>query len=191
MHERSPKSSPMDTLLYEFEMLRHCADTVDAKKMRRDKSEKDKAEYYLGIEGFLLHFRNVLGFLINKRMRPTDLTINRPDQWANRQVDEGEHRDLTVRAKEIDSKHGLEHGGDGTSYQKISWFLQHCTMYRHQLPRQWDIAAMFADIEPLLNEFASRFAPAAARAKVASAMLGRESHNTATVMRGSLLMPHS
>lgn len=68
MHERSPKDSAIDTLLYERDMLRHCAETIDTKKKRFElsRSEEDRAEYYLGIEGFLLHFRNLLGFLINK-----------------------------------------------------------------------------------------------------------------------------
>ena len=63
MHERSPKSGAIDTLLTRSDMLRHCARTVDAKQARFEASQadEDEAEYYLGIEGFLLHMHNNTG----------------------------------------------------------------------------------------------------------------------------------
>ena len=83
MHERSPKSNAMDVLLYEREMLQHCAETVKGKQARftQSLSDQDRAEYYLGIEGFLLHFRNLLGFFINKGSHPTDMTIGKTTSW--------------------------------------------------------------------------------------------------------------
>jgi hypothetical protein len=158
MHERSPKNSAMDVLLYEREMLRHCAETVNAKQERfsESQSDQDRAEYYLGIEGFLLHYRNLLGFFINKGARPTDLTLGKTESWANGMaVDQTVTKALTERSQKINERHGL---GRGDCYQKISWFLQHCTTHRHQEARSWDIENMFADLKPLLDEFVEHFA---------------------------------
>jgi hypothetical protein len=84
MHERSPKETAIDVILYERDLLRHCANTVDAKREQAQQSplSENKAEYYLAIEGFLLHLRNLIGFFINKRMEPTDLTLDRSQQWG-------------------------------------------------------------------------------------------------------------
>src|SRR5205085_127013 len=96
----------------------------------------DQVEYYLGLEGFLLHYRNLLGFFVNKGCRATDLIIRRSEHWANGEPVEG-HRygDLVKRAKEINERYGTEdeRGRRVDCYQKISWFLQHCTTYRHSL----------------------------------------------------------
>jgi|SRR5689334_3287806 len=158
MHERSPKNSAMDVLLYEREMLKHCAETVNEKQARfaRSFSDEDKAEYYLGIEGFLLHFRNLLGFFINKGSQRTDMTLGKTTSWANGMVvDQTITKGLTERAQEVNKKHGL---GSGDCYQKISWFLQHMTTHRHQEARSWDIENMFADLKPLLDKFVEHFA---------------------------------
>jgi hypothetical protein len=179
MHERSPKSSAIDTLLYEGDMLRHCAKTVDAKRARFQAShaDEDAAEYYLGIEGFLLHMRNILGFFINKGSKPTDLTIGRPERWGDaKTVDDCTCRNLSERAKRVNNEHGLN-GHD--CYQKISWFLQHCTTYRHCQARSWDIDRMFADMEPILNDFVRNFAPAVSGNGIR--VLSGEGHSTATV----------
>jgi hypothetical protein len=168
-------------------MLRHCAETIDAKKKRfqQSKSDEDRAEYYLGIEGFLLHFRNLLGFFINKGPKPTDLTIGHPERWANgRPVDESVCRSLTEGAKKVNRDHGLD-GGD--CYQKISWFLQHCTVYRHRQPRNWNIEGMFADMRPVLDEFVANFAPETTKNEVV--IVGGESHGTATITRTAAFLP--
>src|SRR5205823_2512507 len=106
MHERSLKNNHLDTILYEIDMLRHCACTLDDKKANGDHSAFDRAEYYLGIEGFLLHLRNVLAFFASRRGLSTDLTLNKPEDWANRSVDPREYSDLAKGVKEIDKAYG-------------------------------------------------------------------------------------
>src|SRR5712692_7520036 len=98
MHERSPQETAIDVILYERDLLRHCAKTVDAKReqAQQSPSSENKAEYYLAIEGFLLHFRNLLGFFINRGHQKTDLTLLRSEKWAGgRSVDESFCRKLT------------------------------------------------------------------------------------------------
>jgi hypothetical protein len=183
MHERSPKETAIDVILYEHDLLWHCAKTIDSKKMRWEESpsHENEAEYYLAIEGFLLHFRNLLGFFINKRMgknNSTDLTIDRPQQWADgRQVDETLCQKLMECAQKVNQKYGLSLDVD--CYKKISWFLQHCTSHRHQLQRSWDIAGMFADFSPILDEFVGSVSPTA-MTRIKFAMLS-EGYSTQTM----------
>jgi hypothetical protein len=49
MHEHSPKATPLDTILYEIDMLRHCSATLSSKQARAEEtgSDPDKSEYYL------------------------------------------------------------------------------------------------------------------------------------------------
>jgi hypothetical protein len=78
MHERSEKDRALDTILCEIDMLRYCARTLPEKqaKWRQTDSDADRAEYYLGIQGFLLHLRNLLAFFMSQREKETDLGIN-------------------------------------------------------------------------------------------------------------------
>jgi len=101
MHERSKKASPLDTILYEIDMPRHCSKTLGEKKTRAENTgtDADRSEYYLGIEGFLLHLRNLLAFLTNRRNESTDLGINAPDRWAGREVEQREYSDLIKNAQ--------------------------------------------------------------------------------------------
>jgi hypothetical protein len=156
MHERSPKNTPIDTVLYEIDMLRHCARTVAAKKAKYEntRSEGAKAEYNLGIEGFLLHLRNVLAFLTNRVEKSTDLGINKPNQWAGRTLEQCSYSDLIKRAKKVDQDHGVD---GSTCYEQISKFLQHCTTLRHERAKTWDIEKIFADIDPVVETFVDRF----------------------------------
>jgi hypothetical protein len=56
MHQRPPKETAIDVILYERDLLRYCANTVDSREARWKESPSDEtqAEYYLTIECFLL-----------------------------------------------------------------------------------------------------------------------------------------
>jgi hypothetical protein len=187
VHERSQKNNPRDTILYEFDMLRHCAGTLSAKKAIADHSgsDRDGAEYYLGIEGFLLHFRNILAFFTNKRLTNTDLTLDRPEQWAERAVDPHEYGDLTVRSKQLNDKYGVTvNEKKSDCYDQISKYLQHCTVLRHERSKKWNIESMFADILPILDDFETRFV---ARTRRVEFVLGRVDNSTATFRASRML----
>ena len=187
MHERSPKNKPIDTILYEIDMLRHCAGTIANKKAMAEgtRSPSSIAEYNLGIEGFLLHLRNVLAFLTNRIGESTDIGINNPAQWAGRAVQQREYSNLIKRAKEVDRAHGVK---DSTCYDQISKFLQHCTTLRHERAKDWDIAKIFADIDPVLRDFVNRFA---AEPRVSEGfVLGSSDNSTVTPSRHLQLPKH-
>lgn len=156
MHERSQKNSHLDTVLYEIDMLRHCALTLPGKREYFEASgcAPARAEYNLGIEGFLIHLRNVLAFFTSRQEKDSDLLINRPQRWAGREIAQREYSDLIKRAKEIDREHGVD---ESTCYDQISKYLQHCTTFRYERAKNWNIEKLFADINSVLEEFEVRF----------------------------------
>jgi hypothetical protein len=192
MHERSIKNNPTDTILYEIDMLRHCAHALPDKKRHAGDSEFHRAEYYLCIEGFLLHFRNLLAFFMSQQDTRNDLGINDPVGWAGTAIEQRKYSDLMKRTREVNARHGtqnFEGGKSSTSYDQISKFLQHCTSYRHERAKEWDIERMFVDLDPILNDFVDRFAKPIVRA---APVLARENNTTATVSTiGGLFSPQN
>jgi hypothetical protein len=182
MHQRLPKKTPLQTIGYEVDMFRHCARTLAHKKARFQKTaaKEDAAEYYLGLEGFLLHLRNLVAFLTNRRPESTDLGINRPKDWAERSVEQPEYSDLIKSAKAIDRKYGAE---DSTCYDQISKFLQHCTTHRHEQDRDWDVEQIFADLDPVLEAFEQRFMPKSAPSAPLAPPILRTANNSTASMR--------
>jgi hypothetical protein len=155
MHERSAKSKPLDAIFYEIDMFRHCAGTLEAKETHRSKSQFHNAEYYLAIEGFLLHLRNLLAFFMSHCSKPTDLGINRTELWAvGRSIEKCEYSDLMKGAREVNIAYETKMG---PLYEQISRFLQHCTTFRHTEARAWDVEGIFRDFDPILIEFVKRF----------------------------------
>lgn len=189
MHERSPKNEPIDTIMYEIEMLRHCAQTLGQKQTSAQQavgSQYAKAEYYLCIEGFLLHLRNLLAFFTNRCDEATDLGINNPKQWARKEILPKNYADLIKSAKEVNQKFGQ---GKRTCYAQISKFLQHCTTFRSEEARRWDVEGIFADFDPVLREFEKRFvegatqeAPSTRQAQPTTKIF-RQSNNSTTVFK--------
>jgi len=155
-------------------MLRHCAANIGKTKALKDTSEFYEGEYYLCIEGFLLHFRNLLAFFTNRRDKPSDLIINDPEQWAKRVIDQREYSDLIKAARGVNDKHGVE---GSSCYAEISKFMQHCTTERYERAKDWAIEQMFGDIEHVLDEFVKRYAP---KERMVTRVLDGNGHSTAT-----------
>jgi hypothetical protein len=159
LHQRSEKNSHLDTLLYEIDMLRHCERAVRQRVVAVDAPDAKRADYYLAIEGFLLHLRNLLAFLTNRKSKDTDIIINEPEMWAGRHVDQREYSDLIKACRELDRRCGvLADGGPSTCYDEISKYLQHCTTFRYERAKQWPVEEIHAGINPLLEIFEARFA---------------------------------
>ena len=181
MHQRSEKNSNLDTILYEIDMLRHCAQSVTQKKAEEQISDFARAEYYLAIEGFLLHLRNLLAFFTNRKDEQTDLIINEPRLWAGKDIDQTEYSGLSKLAREINHRYrAAADEQTSTCYREISKFLQHCTTLRYERAKEWPIEQMYADMEPVLAEFEGRFAESARKiARVESVSEGID-NSTAT-----------
>ena len=181
MHQRSEKNSHLDTILYEIDMLRHCAENVTRKEADERSSDFARAEYYLAIEGFLLHLRNLLAFFARSKSESTDLIINEPVTWAGKEIQQREYSGLIKKSKEFDHKYGANADGQTTTcYAEISKFLQHCTTLRFARAKHWSVDEMYADIESVLAEFEQRFAAAARSVRRAENISGTTDNSTAT-----------
>ena len=162
-------------------MLRHCASSLGEKRARERTSEILRAEYYLGIEGFLLHLRNVLAFFTNRKNCDTDLVINEPDTWAGRAISQCQYSDLMKSSREFDRKYGVTlDGKQKECYDEISKFLQHCTTHRCERAKRWPIEEMLADIDPVCHEFEKRFAINVGQTDDAQFILGVADSSTAS-----------
>jgi hypothetical protein len=185
LHKRSDKNSHLDTILYEIDMLRHCAKAVPTTKARSSESDHAQAEYNLAIEGFLIHLRNLLGFFTTLHSLPTDLALNRPEVWAGRSVDSREYSDLIDVAKAFNDHYSETWNQKKLDcYDLISKFLQHCTPARYEHAMWWDIEKMAAEIESVLAAFEKRFAPVT----VPVIGIGMASCSTATMRIGSVIL---
>ncbi len=194
IHQRSDKNSHLDTILYEIDMLRYCSKTLAGKKASACESDEALAEYNLGIEGFLIHLRNLLAFFVPGHSIPTDLRLNHPEMWSGRStVNPREYSDLIKAAKLFNADHGatFNEAKKLDCYTLISKFLQHCTPERYEQALWWDIEKMSAEIEPILVDFEKRFAPAPAPAQPHQARVlvsPVSSHSTATMRMSAVLL---
>jgi hypothetical protein len=158
LEQRASKSSHVDTILYEIDMLQQCAKSHPKKRTRleSDSSLEARCEYYVSIEGFLLHVRNLIAFFTNRKDQLTDLIINEPEIWNGRAIDPRQYSDLIKAMKEVDAAFGE---GGKSCYDEISKFLMHCTTFRYERMKQWDLEGLTKKIEPILEEFKKRFTP--------------------------------
>ena len=69
---------------------------------------------------------------------------------------------LINSAEVVNKKYG-EHGKD--CYKNISQHMQHCTTFRGPGAKSWNIDGMFADLDPILQEFGERFGRILAEAR--------------------------
>ena len=181
MHQRSDKNSHLDTILYEIDMQRHCAATVGQKQADEHKSEFARSEYYLTIEGFLQHLRNLLAFFTNRKDEDSDLIINEPEVWAGQPVEQFDYSALIKAFKEFNRRHGVTvNGQPNDCYTEISKFLNHCTTHRYERAKPWPVDQMNADLKPVLAEFESRFANNVKRTDRKQEILGVRDNSTAT-----------
>ena len=154
MYERNRKSSHLATVYYEVDMLE-----FTFRKVSESESGAGP-DWNLLIEGFLLHYRNLIEFFSGKkhRLNGSDISIADPEVWSGRTLTEAEMSQLQPIAQELENDYWTD----------ISQFLQHCTLRRHLEFREWDIAKMFERLTPVLKSFEAMFprAPVAAITKL-------------------------
>src|SRR6266704_5878217 len=78
LYDRPKKVSHLHTLWYEIDMLDYCLQMLSAGPLR------SKPEESVYLEGFLLHYRNVMRFLSGIGHRRNDLSTAEPKVWAGR-----------------------------------------------------------------------------------------------------------
>jgi hypothetical protein len=185
---KGPKTEPLDTILYEIDMLRRAGDAVEQKMATFQKSNTDanRYEYNLSIEGFLLHLRNLLEFLVvpqQNKVRETDLHIDKPIGWAGHSIEKVRYSDLMKDAKNLDDGYGATYGEETYSCREvINKFLAHPTTLRHQLTRKWEIEKIYPDIKAIVAVFEERFVEKTERVMV---LMSEDAGSTVSFGRGS------
>jgi hypothetical protein len=144
MYERTPKESDLDTVLYEVSMLEHCYDLLMARR-----GDLGDPNWNLLIEGFLLHYRNLIRFYSGERHHDNDLSTQNPEVWAKRILTSDEIKALKGPGQELDKEF----------FNKISTYLHHCTKERAAEPMDWNVLEMHEKIKALNDVFKKSFAP--------------------------------
>ena len=161
---RPSKESHVGTILYEIDMLEYCFGRL------REKRWAEEKDYYLCIEGFLLHYRNLIEFFGN---HGRGLKAAVPGDWSPRALSAGEVASILNASL-------LRHYGE-----LISRYLSHCNEIRAEEDRGWQHIEMYEKIKPLLASFRTLF-PSSPGAVRTEEMLSGAHMSTATT---SILSP--
>lgn len=144
---RPAKLTHADTVRYEINMLRYAVGELADWKLQGRGA-------WIYLEAFLLHYRNLNEFLGREKPRDGDLHVknvwdleglNPPQNLDNI------HEQGTVLWNRYEPK--KEQGG-----VRISQYLHHCTTKRTDA-KDWTLATMMAEIEPLLSELEKHLGP--------------------------------
>jgi hypothetical protein len=168
VYQRSEKKSHLDTIWYEIAMLEFCYSELGK---RTGMSEPERN---LFIEGFLLHYRNIVEFCSGGRHRPSrngkpaDLSTADPKVWANREMTPAELAKIQAPAHTLMLKH----------FEDISQFLQHCTERRFIDAKHWNLDEMIRELRPVISTLHESF-PQQTMRRVVS-VLSRDAASTAT-----------
>jgi hypothetical protein len=166
-------------MLYEMDLFRHAAHRLVEDKWQ---NEMDK---WVCLEGFLLHFRNLIEFFGRTKPRPDDLSILKPERFWRDPV----NRPAEEVLQQMHRPDLWEKYEDRDNPEKISRYLQHCTEQRVE-PKNWEIGEMFNELYGLLDGF-ERLLPDKTRTWVMPALqvkrvlVGSESAGTNTVIKHS------
>ncbi len=147
VYERSRKNSHLDTIWYEITMVTFCY------REFKNRQECSEPERNLLIEGFLLHYRNIVEFFSGTKHRkatdakPADLSTADSNVWAGRSLTSEELSSMQVPARELED----------TYFGDISQFLQHCTERRFAEFKGWKVDEMAEKLKPILSAFSKSF----------------------------------
>jgi hypothetical protein len=159
-YERSRKSSHLDTVHYEIDMLDYSFSRVAG---RRELPETNMA-----VESFLLHYRNLIEFFGGAKHRTgSDISVADPQVWADRTLTPAELNSLQPPAQKLCNEY----------WSDISQFLHHCTERRFKDIKEWNLQEMKEKLNPILECFRRHFPPTAAPVHV-TRILSAESAST-------------
>src|SRR5258708_10974276 len=181
VYERSRKKTQLDTIQYEISMLGFVYTTLSERNEKMPEPHRN-----LFIEGFLLHYRNIVEFMsgakhrAGKNGKTADISTAAPQVWAGQALSAGELAALQAPARVLES----------TYFEDISQFLHHCTERRVVEFKEWDLDKMYKEIEPVLSKFRQLFSPVSEALKP-RAMLSIDAATTisGTIAAGNFLCP--
>jgi len=162
------KESHLGTIQYEIGMLHYSLEWL----MLHGPDHEPAEERHVFLEAYLLHYRNLVNFLSGSGGSAGDLTIKKPQVWAESKYTEELIAEISKVAKEAYTAHS----------GNISTFLAHCTEDRHDRVQQWQPDKMYVVLKPAIDLFMKSF-PKNEPNRGQSVVLGPESHSTATIIR--------
>ena len=169
MYERTSKETHLETIWYEMDMLE-----FSYREFEKKAFPPQSPQWNLLIEGFLLHYRNLIQFFSgseerHKRYKGNDLSIFDPVPWGQRSLTKEELDAIKVPGEKLDR----------TYSNKISNLLQHCTVVRVEPLQGWEMEQMYTQIAPLMSAFAKSFPRGSVRI---ATTLDSTASSTATVI---------
>ena len=169
MYERTSKETHLETIWYEMDMLE-----FSYREFEKKAFAPQSPQWNLLIEGFLLHYRNLIQFFSgseerHKRYKGNDLSTFDPAPWGQR----------SLTKEEIDAIKAPGEKLDKTYSNKISNLLQHCTVVRVEPLQGWEMEQMYTEIASIMSAFAKSFPR---RTTPIEATLDSAANSTATVI---------
>src|ERR1700693_1351059 len=152
-YERSRKSSHLDTVHYEIDMLEY--------SFSRVAGQRELPEANMAVQCFLLHYRNLIEFFSGaKHRKGSDISVADPGVWAGRTLTPAELNSLQTPAQKLCDDYWTE----------VSQFLQHCTERRYKELKEWNLEEMMDKLSPVLASFKKLFPPTATPIHVTKAL---------------------
>jgi len=148
-YERRRKSSHLDTVHYEIDILEY--------SFSRLVGQRELPETNMAVECFLLHYRNLIEFFSGAKHRKQtdrqkpDISVADPRVWAGRTLTPDELNSLQTPARSLFDAYWAD----------ISQFLQHCTERRFKDFKEWNLQEMNGKLNPILECFRRLFPPTA------------------------------
>src|ERR1019366_3918501 len=147
MYERTSKDTHLETIWYEMDMLE-----FSYREFMKKTAPQQSPYWNLLIEGFLLHYRNLIQFFSgsedrHRRYKGNDLSTFDPTPWGNRQLTKEEVAAIKSPGERLDQTYSNE----------ISNLLQHCTVKRIEPLQGWEIEQMYGEVAPIMSAFAKSF----------------------------------
>lgn len=147
-YSRPDKFDHADTILYEIDMLRFAAGRLDESAWREPR------DAWVYLESFLIHYRNLLEFLGKEKPSKSDVHVT--TIWESvKVVPPAGLSEIHTKGKQLLKEY---EPADAQGGGRISQYLQHCTTKRVE-PKDWHLAVMTKQIEPLLAEVEKHLRP--------------------------------
>jgi hypothetical protein len=138
MYTRKAKETHLDTVRYEIDMLDFCL-----RRLIEEPQPRDDGDRNVYLEGFLVHYRNLIRFFSSQHPHGNDLRMNDPFPWAVSKLTDTEIERVKKPAETLDKKY----------FNEISAYVQHCTKERHDLDKSWDVLEMYRELDALVSDF--------------------------------------
>jgi hypothetical protein len=152
MYSRPSKDSHEETIWYEIEMLDFCYKRLKEYENRW----KNNCDFYVCLEVYLLHFRNLLACFSGKHHRKPrtgscsfDVDFSNLSVWTARRLEQAQIDGVRNPARLLDDEY----------YEDISQFLSHVTTRRSAEEMRWKVEEMNKKIRPVVEEFLKLFPP--------------------------------